>query len=283
MIYTLLLPDDTLLSFSSVTDFSESYSANITSYETQVGFPITDNMVLNNPTYSMSAILSYYNSPTREIVLVDGEFQVIENNSLDTPLENQVELEAKVKRLWSEKIPFSVIKSTNLLDILGSELERYESCLLSSLELPQSSGVSGAIFPKLSITKIRLTTVLEEEVPNASPNLIAKSQVATKEEVKASEDTASVAPDGGKADEASSVNGIQERTGDPETKLAAHQKRTEAQGLRSYEQKQREAIASNEKSQGESFKYVGYHNGQPTVVLHGKPSDTGTVIPFPNK
>lgn len=281
MIYTLLLPDDTLLSFSSVTEFSESYSANITSYETQVGFPITDNMVLNNPTFSMSAILSYYNSPTREILLVDGQFQVVDNSDVDTPIENQIELEGKVKRLWSEKIPFSIIKSTNLNDILGSELERYESCLLANLELPQTSGVSGAIFPKLSITKIRLTTVIEEEVPNASPNLIAKSQVATKEEVKAAEDTKAVAPDGGKPDEPSSING--ERTGTEENKLAAHQKRTEAQGLKSYEGKQKEAIASNEKSQGENYKFVDFHNGQPTVVTHGRPTETGTTIPFRNQ
>lgn len=278
MIYTLLLPDDTLLSFSSVTDFSESYSANITSYETQVGFPITDNMVLNNPTYSMSAILSYYNSPTREIVLVDGEFQVVENNSLDTPLENQVELEAKVKRLWSEKIPFSVIKSTNLLDILGSELERYESCLLSSLELPQSSGVSGAIFPKLSITKIRLTTVLEEEVPNASPNLIAKSQVATKEEVKAAEGTDSVSPDGGKPEEVAGGVKPVERTGDPTTQARAQQLKNEIQATKNWNEKA--AQARNQTNDGRGIDYhVDYDKaGQPHIVEQGR--GVGSGVPY---
>lgn len=279
MIYTLLLPDDSLLAFDVVSDFTESYSANVNSYETQVGFPVTDNMVLNNPEYSFSAILSYYNSPTREIVLVDGEFQVTDSQEKD--VESQVELEQKVRVLWEKKIPFSIIKSTNLYDVIGTELERFDNCLLSNLQLPQSSGVSGAIFPKLTVSKVRMTKVLEEDVVNAVPNLVAKSQVATQQDVKTAEDSKDVSPDGGKPEETAGTTGIKERTGDPETQSRVRQLQTDQQNLTNTRNTLEKVVQKNAESGGDKFYKYEYQDGQPFSQEVGRGAGSG--VPFQNR
>lgn len=275
MIYTLLLPDDSLLSFDAVTEYSESYSANISSYETQVGFPITDNMTLNNPEYSFSGILSYYNSPTREIQLIDGEFQVVETSE-EKPIENQVELEQKVKVLWEDKKPFSIIKSSSIIDIFGTELERIDYCLLSNLTLPEQSGVSGAIFPRLSITKVRMAVVVEEDVQNATPQLIKKDTVATQEQVKKAEEAAATAPDKGKPDEAST--GITARTGNPQIQAAAQQTRNEIQSLQKYKNMGVQA-QTYQNSDPNSTYFLEGKEGNP-YIMQGKDGVANPVIPL---
>ena len=52
MIYSLRIAStDEIISFSSVTDFSENLSATVTMHETEVGFPISDNVVFSNPEF----------------------------------------------------------------------------------------------------------------------------------------------------------------------------------------------------------------------------------------
>ena len=182
MIYTFLLPDNSLISFDSVTEFSESMSASVTSYEVEAGFPISDNMVLSNPKFTINGILSYYNSPKRELILRDGEFVLVDN--VESVSENiHIELEKKIRDLMVNKTPFIIIKSTSLFDILGTEVERIPNCLLESNNFNYSPTESGAVFPKMSIQQVRLSVVEETGMVNATPALIPKARVADKQQV----------------------------------------------------------------------------------------------------
>ena len=182
MIYTFLLPDNSLISFDSVTEFSESMSASVTSYEVEAGFPISDNMVLSNPKFTINGILSYYNSPKRELILRDGEFVLVDN--VESVTESiHIELEEKIRGLMTDKTPFIIIKSTSLFDILGTEVERIPNCLLESNNFNYSPTDSGAVFPKMSIQQVRLSVVEETEMVNATPALIPKARVADKQQV----------------------------------------------------------------------------------------------------
>lgn len=182
MIYTFLLPDNSLISFDSVTEFSESMSASVTSYEVEAGFPISDNMVLSNPKFTINGILSYYNSPKRELILRDGEFVLVDNvESVSESI--HIELEKKIRGLMTDKTPFIIIKSTSLFDILGTEVERIPNCLLDNNSFNYSPTESGAVFPKMSIQQVRLSVVEETEMVNATPALIPKARVADKQQV----------------------------------------------------------------------------------------------------
>ena len=220
MIYTLVLKEqETLLSFNSVTEFTENQSGTISTYETEKGFPISDNIVFANPKFSISGVLSYFNSPSREIILVDGKFEVREG---DVGIETHVELEKKVRDIFKLKTPFSIVKSTDLNDIYGTEVERVESCLIETLSFPYSSTSTGAIYPKLGIVQITTAKVIEEVVANPTAQLIPKDKVATQESVAQSkENDTTKLPDGGKSTDPETVKKAFENDPEAAAKLAS--------------------------------------------------------------
>lgn len=171
MIYSLRIAStDEIISFSSVTDFSENLSATVTMHETEVGFPISDNVVFSNPEFSISGVFSYYNSMNREIVLVNGEFVVRDESN--NPVETHIDIEKKIRNIYESKQPFSIIKSTSLDDISGTEVDRIDSCVMRGLVFNTTSDRHGAVFPSMQIVKVRQATVLEEDVPNAIPQIV---------------------------------------------------------------------------------------------------------------
>lgn len=171
MIYSLRIAStDEIISFSSVTDFSENLSATVTMHETEVGFPISDNVVFSNPEFSISGVFSYYNSMNREIILVDGEFIVRDESN--NPVETHIDIEKKIRNIYESKQPFSIIKSTSLDDISGTEVDRIDSCVMRGLVFNTTSDRHGAVFPSMQIVQVRQATVLEEDVPNAIPQIV---------------------------------------------------------------------------------------------------------------
>lgn len=171
MIYSLRIAStDEIISFSCVTDFSENLSATVTMHETEVGFPISDNLVFSNPEFSISGVFSYYNSMNREIILVNGEFVVRDESN--NPVETHIDIEKKIRNIYESKQPFSIIKSTSLDDISGTEVDRIDSCVMRGLVFNTTADRHGAVFPSMQIVQVRQATVLEEDVPNAIPQIV---------------------------------------------------------------------------------------------------------------
>ena len=230
MIYTFLLPDNTLISFDAVTEFGETLSASVTSYEVEDGFPISDNMVLSNPEFSINGILSYYNSPQREIILIDGEF-VLSESSSPSPEKIHIELEERIRGLMKNKTPFSIIKSESLTDVINTEYERVPNCLLKGLSFQYTASESGAVFPKMTIQQVRLSTVEETEMKNATPSLTPKERVADKAQVTQAKKEDSATDPTKVNDSKTSANS--ELGGDPHAKTITLESRAEAERLQS--------------------------------------------------
>lgn len=196
MIYSLLINgSDEVISFSSVTDFTESLSATVTMHETEVGFPISDNVVFSNPEFSISGVFSYYNSMTREIILENGEFVVREFSSKASPVESHVDIEKRIRNVYESKKPFSIVKSTSLNDVTGTEVDRIKSCVMRGLTFNTTSDRHGAVFPSMQIVQVRQAEVLEEDVPNAKPQIVPiADKSATSTTVKQSSETTETTP-----------------------------------------------------------------------------------------
>ena len=177
MIYSFILPTDEVISFDCVSKYSETFTSKISDYETEVGFPISDNMVLSTPTISISGVFSYYNSPTREITLVNGEFVVFDVEGKQTT--TQIDIEKKLKDIYNDKTNIILIKSTDITNIVGSEVDRIAPCLIESLSFSYSGSGYGAVTPEFQLRNVRQAVVIEQNVPNSSPVLIPKNKVAT--------------------------------------------------------------------------------------------------------
>lgn len=179
MIYTLVINGSTdFITFDSVTTFRESISANISNYPVETGYPISDSMVMNLPSFNLSGIITTYGIGEREIVLTDGEFVLADGSETADKAKLQIDAEYNIRRLIEEKLPFSIYKSTKLDDPIGSVVEEIKNCVCDNIEFPYEAGRSGAIFPTLSIKKLFITSVSVEATPNATPELI-KNRVAT--------------------------------------------------------------------------------------------------------
>lgn len=180
MIYSILLPEDELISFSSVTEYKKTLSGTVSNYETEFGFPINDNMTLNNPKIDLNVIMSYYILDGREAVLENGKWVVYGEYS--QPL-SHVELEQSIEKVYLNKTPFTLLRSTSLSDPLGTIVDEITGCLIDRLTFTENSENYGAVFPNMSITQTRQVVVAVEDVPNVVPQLIPKIKVATPEDV----------------------------------------------------------------------------------------------------
>lgn len=242
MIYSLRLTStDEIISFSSVTDFSENLSATVTMHETEVGFPISDNVVLSNPEFSISGVFSYYNSMKREIVLVNGEFVVRDESN--SPVDTHIDIEKRIRSVYESKQPFSIIKSTSLDDITGTEVDRIDSCVMRGLVFNTTSDRHGAVFPSMQIVQVRQVTVLEENVPNAIPQIVPIiNKSATTTTVKQSTENSTTNEPNQKAED--KTNAEKASKGDPEAIKRLASKQSELDSLHSQQALQEEINAA---------------------------------------
>lgn len=242
MIYSLRIAStDEIISFSSVTDFSENLSATVTMHETEVGFPISDNVVFSNPEFSISGVFSYYNSADRQIFLVDGEFVVRQDDN--KPVETHIDIEKKIRNIYESKQPFSIIKSTSLDDISGTEVDRINSCVMRGLVFNTTADRHGAVFPSMQIVQVRQATVLEESVPNATPQIVPvldKNATSTTAKQSTDNDTSNE-PNQKSEDKTTAEKAIK---GDPEAIKRLADKKSELASLSSQQALQEEINAA---------------------------------------
>lgn len=263
MIYSLRIAStDEIISFSSVTDFSENLSATVTMHETEVGFPISDNVVFSNPEFSISGVFSYYNSADRQIFLVDGEFVVRQDDN--KPVETHIDIEKKIRDIYESKQPFSIIKSTSLDDISGTEVDRIDSCVLRGLVFNTSADRHGAVFPSMQIVQVRQATVLEEDVPNAIPQIVPiLNQNATNTTVKQSTESGTDKQPNEKVTDSTTTDAKLSDV-DPETKARYDRKNSETDFKIQLASREREALEL-ERADGKK-RYVDIVNGTPRII-----------------
>lgn len=173
MIYTLINRDKDgniaqIISFDSVQSFTESLRATISSSTVEYGFPISDNITTENPTYSLSTTVSSYSlfNSDKEIYWNGQDFVTASRNT-DTNL--HIYMRDSVKSLWenrqvisileSEKESFAVNLKTKYTQLTSKYSKEYLNCVITSLEIDTSESSNGVIFLKMTIEKVDVAYV----------------------------------------------------------------------------------------------------------------------------
>lgn len=187
MIYTLYLVDDNsniteTISLDVINSFGEDYSSSIAQNAVENGYVISDSISINNPKFSISGVI------TDSKFRVKGHLVVFNGNTFEKSQgDNREQFQQisdddyadKVKdrliKLWENKEVFGILESKDINNVKGSQVRNIFPCALSSLSFDKSSA-DAALYPTMSIEKIRYAVVTVSTVKNPLPELIPKYQ-----------------------------------------------------------------------------------------------------------
>ena len=194
MIYTLINRNKDgniaqIFSFDSVQSFTESLRATVSSSTVEYGFPISDNITTENPTYSLSTTVSSYSlfNSDKEIYWDGQDFvsrsspetalHIYMRDSIKSLLENR----QVISILESEKESFEIDLETKYTQLTSKYSKEYLNCVITSLEIDTGESSNGVIFLKMTIEKVDVAYVsfgqLQED--QMQPPLKAHSKVVT--------------------------------------------------------------------------------------------------------
>ena len=194
MIYTLINRDKDgnivqIISFDSVQSFTESLRASVSSSTVEYGFPISDNITTENPTYSLNTTVSSYSlfNSDKEIYWDGQDF--VTSSSPEKNL--HIYMRDSVKSLWENRQVVSILESekasfednleTKYTQLTSKYNKEYLNCVITSLEIDTSESSNGVIFLKMTIEKVDVAYVsfgqLQED--QMQPPLKAHSKVVT--------------------------------------------------------------------------------------------------------
>lgn len=226
MIYTLINRDKDgnivqIISFDSVQSFTESLRASVSSSTVEYGFPISDNITTENPTYSLNTTVSSYSlfNSDKEIYWDGQDF--VTSSSPEKNL--HIYMRDSVKSLWenrqvvsileSEKASFEDSLETKYTQLTSKYNKEYLNCVITSLEIDTNESSNGVIFLKMTIEKVDVAYVsfgvLQED--QMQPPLKAHSKVVTDlgtAKTTTTDDNSSSKPD---------ATSIAEKSTDPQT------------------------------------------------------------------
>ena len=185
MIYTLYLVDNNnniteTISLDVINSFGEDYSSSIAQNAVENGYVISDSISINNPKFSISGVI------TDSKFRVKGHLVVFNGNTFEKSQgDNREQFQQisdddyadKVKdrliKLWENKEVFGILESKDINNVKGSQVRNIFPCALSSLSFDKSSA-DAALYPTMSIEKIRYAVVTVSTVKNPTPELVSK-------------------------------------------------------------------------------------------------------------
>lgn len=202
MIYTLYLVDDNsniteTISLDIINSFGEDYSSNIAQNTVENGYVISDSISISNPKFSISGVI------TDSKFRVSGHLVVFDGNSfVKTQADSRSQIQQisdddyaesvknRLIKLWENKEIFGILESTDINNINGSKIRNIFPCVLSNLGFNKSDAAS-AIYPTMSIERIRYAVVNVTAVKNPTPELIPKYNESVATQSKTSSSSAS--------------------------------------------------------------------------------------------
>lgn len=211
MIYTLYLVDNNnsiteTISLDVINSFGEDYSSNIAQNTVENGYVISDSISISNPKFSVSGVI------TDSKFRVSGHLVVFNGNTFEKSQgDNREQFQQisdddyadKVKdrliKLWENKEIFGILESKDINNIKGSQVRNIFPCVLSSLSFNKSDAAS-AIYPTLSVERIRYAVVTVGTVKDPTPELVPKYKESIEAQSKTSTGTATVASELANAD-----------------------------------------------------------------------------------
>lgn len=183
MIYTLYLVDDNnniteTISLDVINSFGEDYSSSIAQNTVESGYVISDSISISNPKFSIGGVI------TDSKFRVKGHLVVFNGNSfVKSQGDNREQFQqisdddyaekvkARLIKLWENKEIFGILESTEINNIKGTKVRNIFPCVLSSLSFNKSDSAS-AIYPSMSIEKIRYSVVTVSTVKDPIPELV---------------------------------------------------------------------------------------------------------------
>lgn len=183
MIYSIVVKDSSGINITdviqiTVTDWQETYSAKVVEFVVEKGLPISDNMTLDNDSFSINGVVSNYSDLSREIVLQDDEFVLLNGTGVFEEDYSEI-IRSKLIALRNEKQIFSIFRSKDITNYVETLVEEIPNCVLLNVSFKQSKGQSGVIFPDLSIKRLNITSTSVEKVDNMIPRLAVNIKTAT--------------------------------------------------------------------------------------------------------
>ena len=185
MIYTLYMVDDNsniteTISLDVINSFGEDYSSNIAQNTVENGYVISDSISINNPKFSIGGVITDSKFRVKgQLVVFNGntfvksqgdnrdQFQTISDDDYAE------KVKARLIKLWENKEIFGLLEATDINNVKGSKVRDIFPCVLSSLGFSKSDAAS-AIYPTMSIERIRYATVTIGKVTNPVAELSRK-------------------------------------------------------------------------------------------------------------
>lgn len=234
-----------VFSFDVIQSFSESWSANVSKSTVESGFPIADNITVENPVFNIAGVLSSYSifDNTKELVWNGDDF-VQEQGNVD--LLRHITLRNDLKALFLERDFFTLLESEKN-SFTGEDKERldqlksgysqsYKNCVLTNFSIDYSDTSQDVVFVKLVVEQLNIARVITTELSAAqmTPRLVAlKKEVINKSSSTTSSDATKGDPI---KDGATGANG--EKSTDSSSMVKSLTKRLEEDTIRAdYESK----------------------------------------------
>lgn len=216
MIYTIVRKDendkiDAVISFDSVSGVDESWSATVTSQTVEYGFNISDNINIEAPTYSITAILSSYSlfNQDKEIVWDGQDF----TTPTETDRDSHIAARDEIIGILKDRSIVSLIESTansnnsNLdekyQEITSSYNREIDTCVITSLSIGHPDQGTGAFIVSMTIQKVNLAHIEISELEEGEKRALLRPLMKTREDVKtsSSKEEGNIDPDTGLPDE----------------------------------------------------------------------------------
>ena len=208
MIYTLYLVDDNnniteTISLDVINSFGEDYSSSVAQNAVENGYVISDSISISNPKFSIGGVITDSKFRVKgHLVVFDGNTFVKSQGDTRDQIQqiSDDDYADKVKerliKLWENKEVFGILESKDITNVKGSQVRNIFPCVLSNLSFNKSDSAS-AIYPNMSIEKIRYAVVTVGTVKNPTPELIPKYEEQQRVESKSSSGVAnSTSPSG---------------------------------------------------------------------------------------
>ena len=206
LIYTLYLVDDNsniteTISLDVVNSFGEDYSSNIAQNTVENGYVISDSISINNPKFSIAGVITDSKFRVRgQLVVFNGntfvKSQGDNRDQFQTISDDDYAEKAKARliKLWENKEIFGILESTDINNLQGSKVRNIFPCVLSSLGFNKSDAAA-AIYPTMSIERIRYAIVKVSAVKNPLPELLSKYEQQKNVDSKTSSSSATTSLD----------------------------------------------------------------------------------------
>lgn len=185
MIYTIYLVDDNdsiteTISLDVINNFGEDYSSSIAQNTVESGYVISDSISTSNPKFSISGVITDSKFRTRGHLVVFNGNTFVKSQGDNRAQFQQIsdddyaeKVKARLIKLWENKEIFGILESTDINNIKGSKVRNIFPCVLSNLSFNKSDAAS-AIYPTLSVERIRYAVVTVGAVKNPVPELTPK-------------------------------------------------------------------------------------------------------------